>query len=197
MISPRCQVENKNLGAIGPGSCAEFWCGSCCDSHLSWRHHICKQMQGGVETHSKTPTRETQIQGLKYIHCYDKGSWNDTRQYTFLWQRILKLYQAISFLTTEDPEIIQGNILSYDRGSWDHTRHIHYYGKILKSYQAHTLLRQRILKPCQTIYFLLVKDPEIIPGIYFLKTEDPEIIPGNIHAHGKGSWNHTRQYTFL
>mgnify|MGYP000618276620 CR=1 FL=1 len=33
----------------------------------------------GVETHSKAPIRETQIQGLKYMHSYDKGSRNYTR----------------------------------------------------------------------------------------------------------------------
>ena len=29
------------------------------------------------------------------ILSYDKGSWHHTRQYTFLWQRILKAFQAI------------------------------------------------------------------------------------------------------
>ena len=53
-IPPRYQVEENDLGAFRPGPCTEFRCGSCCDSHLSWRHHICKMLPGGVETHSKT-----------------------------------------------------------------------------------------------------------------------------------------------
>ena len=76
--------RNKNIGAFGPGSCTEFRYGSCWHSHSGWRHRICKILPGGVETHSKTPIWETQIQGLKYIHSYDKGSWNHTTQYTFL-----------------------------------------------------------------------------------------------------------------
>ena len=76
-------------------------------------------LPGGVETHSKTPIRETQIQGLKYIHSYDKGSeiipdnrlsqdrgfWNHTWQYASLRQGILQSYQAIHL------------ILAYDSGS--------------------------------------------------------------------------------
>jgi len=31
---------------------------------------------------------------------------------------------------------------------------------------------------------------------YVLKVEDPEIIPGNILSQDRGSWDHTRQYTF-
>ena len=122
--TPRYQVEEKDIGASGPGSCTEFRYGSCWHSHLGWRHRICEILPG-VETHSKTPIREIQSQGLKDVHSYDRGSWNHTRQYTFLRQGILKSYQAIYFLTTgilksyqaiyflmtNDFEIIPGNIL--------------------------------------------------------------------------------------
>ena len=116
--TPRYQVEEKSTGAFGPGSCTEFRCGSCWRSRLGWRHHICKKLPGGVETHSKTPIREVQSQGLKYIHDYDRGStfyigpWSQTKQYTYLWQMILKTYQAICFLKIKDPGIIPGNIPS-------------------------------------------------------------------------------------
>ena len=33
-----------------------------------------QKLPGGVETHSKTPIRETHIQGLKYTHSYDTRS---------------------------------------------------------------------------------------------------------------------------
>ena len=104
------------------------------------------------------------------ILSYRKGSWNHTRQYTFLSQRILKSYQAIYFLMVKDFEIIPGNVLSYDTGFWNHTR-------------QYTFLSQRILKSYQAIYFVMTKDPEIIPG--------------SILSDDRGSWNHTRQYTLL
>ena len=69
-------------------------------------------LPGGVESHSETPTREIQGQGLKFILSDDKGSRNHTRQYTFLELRTLKSYQATHFLKIQDPEIITGNILS-------------------------------------------------------------------------------------
>jgi len=50
------------------------------------------------------------------IHSYDRGSSNHARQYTFLWRRISKSYQAVYILMTEDFEIIPGNIHSYDGG---------------------------------------------------------------------------------
>ena len=128
--SSRNEVEEKDIGAFGPGSCTEFRCGSCWRSHLGWRYHICKNLPGDAETHSKTPMRETQIQGFKYIHSYDKGFWNHTRQYTFVRQRILKSYQAIYILIVKDPEIIPGNILSYNRGSWNHTRQYTFWGLV-------------------------------------------------------------------
>ena len=38
------------------------------------------------------------------------------------------------------------------------------------------------------IHFLMIEDPEIIPGnIYFLRIEDPEVIPGNILSQDRGS----------
>ena len=104
------------------------------------------------------------------IHFYDRGSWNHTRQYTFLWWRILKSCQAIYILMTEDLEIIQGNIHSYDRGFRNHARQYTFpWQRILKSYQA----------------------------IYIPMTEDLQIIQGSIHSYDGGSWNHTRRYTFL
>jgi len=76
----------------------EFWGGTCCDSHLGWRYHICKISPGGVETHFKTLAREVQGQGLKFILSDGKGAWNHTRQYTFLELRTLKSYQAIHLI---------------------------------------------------------------------------------------------------
>ncbi len=43
------------------------------------------------------------------------------------------------------------------------------------------------MKSYQAIYFLITKDPDIIPDIYFLRIEDPEIIPGNILSQDRGS----------
>jgi hypothetical protein len=95
------------------------------------------------------------------IHFYDRGSWNHTRQYTFLWWRILKSCQAIYILMTEDLEIIQGNIHSYDRGFRNHARQYTFpWQRILKSYQA----------------------------IYIPMTEDFEIIPGSIQSYDRGCW---------
>ncbi len=74
-----CQVEEKEIGAFGPGSCTECWCGSCCGGHFGWRDHIFMFLPGDVQTHSKTPVRETHIQGFKYVHSDDKESWNPTR----------------------------------------------------------------------------------------------------------------------
>ena len=68
----RNQVEKKQLGAFGPGPSTEFRCGSCCDSHFSWRHHIYTVLSGGVETHSKTPTREI----IFKIQYYSSGWWS-------------------------------------------------------------------------------------------------------------------------
>ena len=45
------------MGAFGPGPSREFRCGSCCGSHFSWGCSICKQLPGGVDTHSKTLQR--------------------------------------------------------------------------------------------------------------------------------------------
>jgi len=90
----------------------------------------CKILPGGVDTHSKAPIRETQIQGLKYRHSYDKGSesyqiidflktgiLNSYPAMYFLSTGVLKSYQAIYLCMTVDHNIIPGNILSYDTGS--------------------------------------------------------------------------------
>ena len=55
------------MGAFRPVPSTEFRGGSCCDSHFAWRYNIFKILPGGVETHSKTPIRKIQSQGLKYI----------------------------------------------------------------------------------------------------------------------------------
>ena len=72
----------------------------------------------------------------------------------------------------------------YNRGSWNHTR-------------QYKFLWQRILKSYQFIYILMTRDFEMIPGSIYLMTEGLEIMPGNIHSHDRGSWNRSRQYTFL
>jgi len=115
-------VEDKDIAAFRPAPSTDIQDGTCCDSHLGWRYHICKNSQGGVEAHSKTLTREIQSQGLKFILSDDKGSWHYTKRYTFLESRTLKSYQTIHVLNIQDPGILPGDILSKNTGPWYHTR---------------------------------------------------------------------------
>ncbi len=46
----RYQVEEKDLGQCGTDMCTEFRCGSCNDSHLSWRDDICNFLPGSLES---------------------------------------------------------------------------------------------------------------------------------------------------
>jgi len=85
--SSRLQVEEKDIRAFRPAPSTEFRGGTCCGSHLGWGAYL-QNLSRGVETHSKTLTREIQSQGLN-------------------------LY----FLMTKDPEIIPGYIHSKDRES--------------------------------------------------------------------------------
>ncbi len=141
---------HSGQGSIIPGISKEIWSRQKISGHsdripaqnfdavlaviVIWAHGpYLKILSGGAETHSKTPISQGQSQGQKDIHSYERGSWNHTRQYTFLSHRILKSYQAICFLITQDPES-----------------------------QAYTFWWQRIPKSYQAIYFLKIQDTEII-----------------------------------
>jgi len=104
---------------------------------LFWEPYLYLCLPEGADTHSKTPTKSWTKSGTK------SGATSGTQGYQVLWKRILKAYQAIYFLMTEDPdtnhwnhskqytyflrredpEIIPGNRLAQYRGSWSHTRH--------------------------------------------------------------------------
>jgi len=89
-------VEENDIGTFRPAPSTEFRGSTCCESFVAGDTIFAEKSPGGVETHSKTPTRGVQGQGLKYILSHDKGPYTKT----------------IHFLRGEDPEIIPHNPLS-------------------------------------------------------------------------------------
>ena len=74
----RFQVENKDIGAFRPVPSMKFRCGSCWDSHFSWRGHICIILPGRVERHSKA-----------WVNILGKGSIRDPIWDPYpMWDRI-------------------------------------------------------------------------------------------------------------
>ena len=48
------RAEVKDISTLRPAPSTEFRGGSCCNSQMGWRPHICKILPGCITAHSKT-----------------------------------------------------------------------------------------------------------------------------------------------
>ena len=51
------QVSIEDILNLKTAPSTEFWRGSCCDSQIGWRGHICKFLPGCITLNSQTPMK--------------------------------------------------------------------------------------------------------------------------------------------